>query len=58
MIEEVKRDPEITAEDLYRDKEINHNNISSRSIRRFLNESDMVARRMLKTHFISEKNQQ
>ena len=47
MIEEVKMDPEITAEDLYRDKQINHNNASSRTIRRFLDDHDMVARRMM-----------
>lgn len=58
MIEEVKMDPEVNAEDIFRNKEINHNNVSSRTIRRYLDDNDFVARRMLNTHFISDNNKE
>ncbi len=56
MIEEIKMDCETTAADLARNTKINHNNVSVSTIKRFLNDNDIVARRMIRTNFISEKN--
>jgi len=56
MIEEIKADCEITACDLFLNKDINHNFVSKRTIQRFLNDQGYVARRMLKTHYVSELN--
>lgn len=58
MLEEVKMDCEITAADLCKNIEINHNNVNERTIQRFLNNNGIVARRMVKTNFISDKNKE
>ena len=50
-------DCELTAvDDITYDSYLNPNNASARTIQRVLNENGQVARRMIKTHFISEAN--
>lgn len=54
MLEEVKMNCELTGADLYRNAEINHNNVSVATIKRKLNFEGMVARRMPRTHNIRD----
>ena len=56
MVKQIIKDPTISATDLHRDKIINHNNVSLTCIKDCLIEEGYEARRMIKTHSISEKN--
>lgn len=37
MVEEIKNDCQVNAVDLFKNKEINHNNVSVSAIKRYLN---------------------
>ena len=56
MIEVVLENREITASYILREKELNHNNVSVRTIERMLNNEELKARRPVKCHKISEVN--
>ena len=56
MIASIEENRKLTAADLHRDKEINHNNVSERTIQRCLNSEGYLARIARKKFGISEKN--
>ena len=56
MIMKVENNRDITAKDLHRDKELNHNNVSYVTITRFLNDNDLKARIKVRVPDITEVN--
>ena len=58
MVQEIEKNRDLTAVDLFHDNLLNHNNVSLRSIQRMLNEEGLYARLKCKVPFISDKNQE
>ncbi|KAL4500574.1 hypothetical protein ABPG72_002998 [Tetrahymena utriculariae] len=58
MIEQIKQNCEVTAEDICRNNEINPNGLSAQTFRNALNKEGIIARRMQNTHCISEQNRE